>query len=64
MQTVVGLAGTLVRLAGYDGQASAAQLAHLLASEGFGFSTRLKVLRNAGPRTIPDRMKTCSCVHQ
>lgn len=35
MQTVVGLAGTLVRLAGYDGQASAVQLAHLLASEDF-----------------------------
>ena len=35
MQTVVGLAGTLVRLAGYDGQASAVLLAHLLASEGF-----------------------------
>jgi hypothetical protein len=35
MQTVVGLTGTLVRLAGHDGQASVVQLAHLLASEGF-----------------------------
>jgi hypothetical protein len=35
MQTAVGLAGTLVRLAGHDGQPSAVQLAHLLASEGF-----------------------------
>jgi hypothetical protein len=34
-QTVVGLSGTLVRLAGQDGQASVVQLAHLLASEGF-----------------------------
>ena len=33
--TVVGLSGTLVRLAGQDGQASVVQLAHLLASEGF-----------------------------
>ncbi len=35
VQTVVGLSGTLVRLAGQDGQASVVQLAHLLASEGF-----------------------------
>jgi len=35
MQTVVGLTGTLVRLAGHNGQASVVQLAHLLASEGF-----------------------------
>ena len=34
-QTVVGLSGTLVRLAGPDGAASVVQLAHLLASEGF-----------------------------
>jgi hypothetical protein len=34
-QTVVGLSGTLVRLAGQDGQASVVQLAHLLAGEGF-----------------------------
>ena len=34
-QTVAGLSGTLVRLAGQDGQASVVQLAHLLASEGF-----------------------------
>ena len=34
-QTVVGLSGTLVRLATHDGQASIVQLAHLLASEGF-----------------------------
>ena len=34
-QTVVGLSGTLVRLAGQDGAASVVQLAHLLASEGF-----------------------------
>ena len=33
--TVAGLSGTLVRLAGQDGQASVVQLAHLLASEGF-----------------------------
>ena len=33
--TVVGLSGTLVRLAGQDGRASLVQLAHLLASEGF-----------------------------
>ncbi len=32
---MAGLSGTLVRLAGQDGQASVAQLAHLLASEGF-----------------------------
>ena len=35
VQTVVGLSGTLVRLAGQDGQASVVQLAYLLASEGF-----------------------------
>ena len=35
VQTVVGLSGILVRLAGQDGQASVVQLAHLLASEGF-----------------------------
>ena len=35
VQTVAGLSGTLVRLAGQDGQASVVQLAHLLASEGF-----------------------------
>ena len=35
VQTVAGLSGTLVRLAGPDGQASVVQLAHLLASEGF-----------------------------
>ena len=34
-QTVVGLSGTLVRLAGHDGRASVVQLAHLLASDGF-----------------------------
>ena len=34
-QTVAGLSGTLVRLAGQDGAASVVQLAHLLASEGF-----------------------------
>ena len=34
-QTVAGLSGTLVHLAGQDGQASVVQLAHLLASEGF-----------------------------
>jgi putative transposase len=33
--TVAGLSGTLVRLAGQDGQASVVQLAHLLAGEGF-----------------------------
>jgi hypothetical protein len=35
VQTVAGLSGTLVRLAGQDGRASVVQLAHLLASEGF-----------------------------
>ena len=35
VQTVAGLSGTLVRLAGQDGQAGVVQLAHLLASEGF-----------------------------
>ena len=35
VQTVVGLSGTLVRLARQDGQDSVVQLAHLLASEGF-----------------------------
>ncbi len=35
VQTVVGLTGTLVRLAEQDGQATVVQLAHLLASEGF-----------------------------
>jgi len=34
-QTVVGLSGTLVRLATHDGHASVVQLAHLLAGEGF-----------------------------
>ena len=34
-QTVAGLSGTVVRLAGPDGAASVVQLAHLLASEGF-----------------------------
>jgi putative transposase len=34
-QTVVGLSGTLVHLAGQDGQAGVVHLAHLLASEGF-----------------------------
>ena len=34
-QTVAGLSGTLVHLAGRDGQASVVHLAHLLASEGF-----------------------------
>lgn len=34
-QTVVGLSGTLIRLATHDGQASVMQLAHLLASAGF-----------------------------
>src|SRR5262249_36799433 len=33
--TVVGLSGTLVRLAAHDGQASVVQLPYLLASEGF-----------------------------
>ena len=45
-QTVVGLSGTLVRLAGQDGAASVVQLAHLLASEGF------EVIGGAG-RTRP-----------
>lgn len=35
VQTVVGLSGTLVRLADHDGQASVVQLAYLLASGGF-----------------------------
>jgi putative transposase len=35
VQTVAGLSGTLVRLAGQDGQTGVVQLAHLLASEGF-----------------------------
>jgi hypothetical protein len=34
-QTVVGLSGTLVRLAAHDRRPSVVQLAHLLASEGF-----------------------------
>jgi putative transposase len=34
-QTVVGLSGTLVRLAAHDGQGSVVQLAYLLNSEGF-----------------------------
>jgi putative transposase len=45
VQTVAGLSGTLVRLAGQDGQASVVQLAHLLASEGFeiiGRSDRMR----------------------
>jgi hypothetical protein len=40
VQTVAGLSGTLVRLAGQDGQASVVQLAHLLASEGFEVTAR------------------------
>jgi putative transposase len=34
-QTVVGLSGTLVRLAAHDGRPSVVQLTHLLAGEGF-----------------------------
>jgi putative transposase len=34
-QTIVGLSGTLVRLAGHDGRASVVQLTHLLTSDGF-----------------------------
>jgi putative transposase len=45
--TVVGLSGTLVRLAGQDGQASVVQLAHLLASEGF------EIIGGAGPMRPP-----------
>ena len=50
-QTVVGLSGTLVRLAGQDGQASLVQLAHLLASEGFeiiGGADRMRPPLSAG----------------
>ena len=35
IQTVVGLSGTLVRLADHDGRTSAIQLAHLLGHDGF-----------------------------
>ncbi len=45
--TVVGLSGTLVRLAGQDGQASVVQLAHLLAGEGF------EIIGGAGPMRPP-----------
>ena len=46
-QTVVGLSGTLVRLAARNGRPSVVQLAHLLASEGF------EVLGGAAARKPP-----------
>jgi hypothetical protein len=46
-QTIVGLSGTLVRLASHDGQPSVIQLAHLLASPGF------EVIDKAGHRLRP-----------
>jgi hypothetical protein len=58
IQTVVGLSGTVVRLAREDGEASVIQLAHLLASPGFGILDReerpRQALYAAAMRGVPE----------